>query len=115
MDRVLAAIADKQSIENLALYATMLKPHLVLAKTTSAPVASRNKTTTRRLRMWLSGEIEERFKEAGALQKRTTKSKSNKRARDMLRDFDAHMSAGKLSNALKSVNDCEKGGVLSLN
>ena len=62
MDRVLAAIAEKQSIENLALYAAMLMPHLVLAKTTSGPDASRNKTTTSRLRMWLNGEIEERFK-----------------------------------------------------
>ena len=32
----------------------------------------------------------------------------------MFRDFDAHMSAGKISNALRSVNECEKGGVLPL-
>ena len=32
----------------------------------------------------------------------------------MFRDFDAHMSAGKISNALRSVNESEKGGVLSL-
>ena len=114
MDRILAAIAEKQSNENIALYAAMLMPHLVLARTTSEPDASRNKTTTRRLKMWLNGEIEQLFKEAEAVQKRTTKSKSNNRTRDMFRDFDAHMSAGKISNALRSVNDCEKGGVLSL-
>ena len=73
MDRVLAAIAEKQSNENTALYAAMLMPHLVLARTTSEPDASRNKTTTRRLRMWLNGEIEELFKKAEALQKRTAK------------------------------------------
>ena len=38
-------------------------PHLVLASTTSEPDASRNKTTSRRLRMWLNGKIEEVFKE----------------------------------------------------
>ena len=92
----------------------MLMPHLVLAKTTSEPDASRNKTTTRRLRMWLIVEIEELFKEAEALQKRTTKSKSNNRTRDMLRDFDAHMCTGKISNALLSVNDCQKGEILPL-
>ena len=32
----------------------------------------------------------------------------------MFQDFDAHMSSGKISNALRSVNDCEKGGVISL-
>ena len=114
MDRLLSAISEKQSNENIALYAAMLMPHLVLSRTTSEPDASRNKTTTRRLRMWLNGEIEELFKEAEALQKRTTKSKSNNRAKDMFRDFDTHMSAGKISNALRSVNECEKGGVLSL-
>ena len=107
MDRVLAAIAEKQSNENIALNAAMLMPHLVLARTTSEKDASRNKTTTRRLNRC-------GFKEAEALQKRTTKSKSNDRTRDMFRDFDAHMFTGKISNALRSVNDCEKGGVLSL-
>ena len=84
MDRVLAAIAEKQSNENIALNAAMLMPHLVLARTTSEQDASRNKTATRRLNRC-------GFKEAEALQKRTTKSKSNDRTRDMFRDFDAHI------------------------
>ena len=92
----------------------MLMPHLVLARTASEPDASRNKTTTGGLKMWLNGEIEHLFKEAEALQKRTTRSKSNNRTRDMFRDFDAQMSGGKISNALRGVNVCEKGGVLSL-
>ena len=114
MDRVLSAISEKQSNENIVLYAAMLMPYLVLSMTTSEPDATRNKTTTGRLRMWLNGEIEDLFKEAEALQKRTTKPKSNNRAKDMSRDFDAHLSAGKISNALRSVNECKNGGVLSL-
>ena len=72
MLRVISAISEKQSNENIALYAAMIMPHLVLSRTTSEPDATRNKTTTRRLRMWLNGEIGEFFKEAEALQKRTT-------------------------------------------
>ena len=114
MDRILAAFAVKQSNENIALYAAMLMPHLVLARTTSELDASRNETTTRRLKMWLNVEIEQLFKEAEASQKRTTKSKSNKRTRDMFRDFDAHKSSGKISNALRSVNDCDRRSTISI-
>ena len=95
MDRVLAAMAEKQSNENIALYAAFLMPLLVLATTTFEPDTSRNKMTTRQLRMWLNVESEKLFKEAEALHKRTIKSKSNTRTRDTFRCFDAHMSAGK--------------------
>ena len=111
MDRVLAVIAQEQSNENTALYAAMLIPHLVIARTTSEPDASRNKTTTRRLKMWLNGENEQLFKEAEALQKQKTKSKTNKRYVPRLRC--THL-RWKISNDLRSVNDCEKSGVLSL-
>ena len=102
MDSVLSAISEKQSNENIALYAAMLMLHLVLSTTTSEPDATRNKTTTRRLRLWLNGEIEELFKEPEALPKRKMESKSNNRAKDMFPDFDAHMS-GEISNALTNV------------
>ena len=108
MDRVIAVIAEKERNENIALYAAMLTFHLVLARTTSEPDASRTKTTTRRLRMWLNGEIGELFKEAEALQKRTAKSKSINGTRDMFRDFDVHTCVGKILNALRSFNDYEK-------
>ena len=113
MNCLMTPLAENSSKANIALYAAMLFPHLILARTSSEPDTSRNQVTTRRLRMWLTGEIEELFHEAEALQKRSTKPKSS-RKKDELREFDAHMSAGKISNALRCINDCEKGGVLSL-
>ena len=61
--------------------------------------------------MWLTGEIEEPFYEAEPLQNKLTKLKSSKR-KVALGELDAHMSAAKISNALRCINDCEKGGVL---
>ena len=86
--------------------------HLILARTSSEPDRSRNQITTR-LRMCLTGEIEELFHKTEAIRKRSTKPKSSRR-KDELRESDAHMSAGKISNALRCINDCEKGGILSL-
>ena len=110
MNCLLTPFAENSSKANIALYAAMLFPHLILARTSSEPKTSRNQLTTRRL---MTGEIEELFHEAEAIQKRSTKPKSSRR-KDELREFDAHMSAGKISNALRCINDCEKGGVLSL-
>ena len=109
MNCVLAAMAQKQNDENIASFAAMLMTHLVLTRPTAEPDASRNKTTTRRLRMLLNGETEDFFKEAEALILISLFGFANNKTRDMLRD----LSAEKISNALRSVNDCEKGGVLS--
>ena len=49
--------------------------------------------------MWLTGEIEELFHEADVERRMNSENL---------------MSAGKISNALICINDCEKGGVLSL-
>ena len=57
MDSVLAAIAEKQRKENIALYAAMLMPQLRLARIASEPDQSRNKTT-KRLKVSLNGEID---------------------------------------------------------
>ena len=113
MNCLMTLFAENSSKANIALYAAMLLPHLILARTSSEPDTSQNQVTTRRLRMWLTGETEVLFLEAEVLQKRSTKPKSS-RKKDELSEFDAHMSAGKISNALRCINDCEKGGVLSL-
>ena len=63
--------------------------------------------------MWLNGEIEPLFHEAEALQKRMPKSKS-KHQNDEFKNFDVNMTSGKISNALRCINDADKGGVLSL-
>ena len=63
--------------------------------------------------MWLNGEIEPLFHEAEALQKRMPKSKS-KHQKDEFKNFDVNMTSGKISNALRCINDGDKGGVLFL-
>ena len=113
LDCLLRPIAENTENAHVAFYAAMLLPHLILARTNSEPEVSRNKVMARRLTMWLNGEIEPLFNEAEALQKRLRKSTS-KRKKDEFKEFDAHMTAGKISNAMRSINDSEKGGVLSL-
>ena len=61
--------AGNSSKANIALYAAMLFLHLILARISSEPDTSRNQITTRRLKMWQTGEIEELFHEAEAFEK----------------------------------------------
>ena len=110
MERVLAAIAEKQSNEDIALYAAMLMPHLVLARTTSEQDASRNKRTTRRLRMGLNGEIEI-FKEAEALQKRNQNPTIEQ---EICSETSMHTCPLGKSQMPYGVLTTENGGVLSL-
>ena len=52
----------------------MLFPHLILARTSSESDTAGNQLFTRRLRMWLTCEIEELFHEAEPLQKSQNKT-----------------------------------------
>ena len=113
LDCLLKPIAENSQHSPLSFYVALLLPHLVLARTTSDPDTSRNKVIARRLSMWLNGEIEPLFHEAEALQKRMPKSKS-KHQKDEFKNFDVNMTSGKISNALRCINDADKGGVLSL-
>ena len=86
-------------------------PLLVLARTTSEQDASRNKRTTRRLRMWLNGEIEEIFKEAEALQKRNQNPITEQ---EICFETSMHTCPLGKSQMPYGVLTTEKGGVLSL-
>ena len=86
-------------------------PHLILARTKTDTDTSNNKTITRKLNSWLQGDIKSQFSEAKALQTRLPKGRA--KTRDAFREFDSHMSSGKISNALRCLDDQQKGNVLS--
>ena len=62
---------------------------------------------------WISCEFEALFNETKALQLRITKVRKTQNP-DEMKSFDIHMSCGKFSNALRCLNESQKGNVLSL-
>ena len=64
------------------------------------------------IKVWLQGDIKSLFSEAKALQNRLPKGRA--KTRDEFREFDSHMSSGKMSKALRCLDDHRKGNVLSV-
>ena len=89
-------------------------PHLLLARTKDASDGSIGKTLNRRMDQGLNGQIENLFNEAKALQLRQKKT-TTKHKHDTFKDFDQQMTTGKFSNALRCLDETQKGQVLALN
>ena len=113
MNILFEQVAEKKSNEETALYASMLMPHLVLARTRTDREQSIGKTLERRLHAWLRCDFEALFTEAKALQQRAPTRTKKDEVNDF-KQFDFQMTAGKISNALRSLDDSQKGTVLSL-
>ena len=113
MNVLFEQVAEKKSNEETALYASMLMPHLVLARTRTDREQSIGKTLERRLHAWLRCDFEALFTEAKALQQRAPTRSKRDEANDF-KQFDFQMTAGKISNALRSLDESQKGTVLSL-
>ena len=113
MNILFEQVAERKSNEETALYASMLMPHLVLARTRTDREQSIGKTLERRLHAWLRCDFEALFNEAKALQQRAPTRTKRDEAHDF-KQFDFQMTAGKISNALRSLDDSQKGTVLSL-
>ena len=95
------------------MYCATVMPHLILAKTRTEDDASNNKTIARRLDQWINWGIDSLFLEAKAIQERMSRTKA-KRSVDEYKECDKYMSTGKLSNAIRSLTEEAKAGVLSL-
>ena len=106
-------VAEKTRSSNMALYYVMVMPHLVLARTKENRETSIGKTIQRGLEAWLSCEFEALFNEANALQLRIPKVRKTQNP-DAIKSFDIQMSSGKISNALRCLDESQKGNVLSL-
>ena len=105
----LSALLDRSQD---ALLVAMVMPHLVLPRTKSENDGSQNQTLTRRLEMWLNGQFDDLFHEAKALQLRLKRYQTKQR--DVFKEFDHHVTTGKISNALRCLEEDQKGLVLSL-
>ena len=106
-------VAEKSRNPNVALYFAMVMPHLVLARRKEKRETFIGKTIHRRMEAWLSCEFEALFNEAKALQLRIPKVRKTQN-RDEMKSFDTQMSSGKISNALRCLDESQKGNVLSL-
>ena len=107
MNILFEQVAEKKSNEETALYASMLMPHLVLARTRTDREQSIGKTLERRLHAWLRCDFEALFTEAKALQQRAPTRTKKDEVNDF-KQFDFQMTAGKISNALRSLDDSQK-------
>ena len=56
---ILSSTIDHNEKNKTAIYAAMVMPHLILARTKSSNDGSINKTVSRRLDQWIKGEYEE--------------------------------------------------------
>ena len=95
-----------------ALKLAMILPHLTLARTKAPKDNSVNDTLGRRLDMFIRCEYDELFDEASALQQRLNKTSRTKPFNEF-KEFDNHMSKGKISNAIRCLTEELKGGPLS--
>ena len=73
------------------------------------------KVVTRRVDLWQDNKLYELLKEARAIQKKLSRpSLNNRRQENKARNFADRMRQGKVSSALRVLNEEQPGGVLSL-
>ena len=102
---------DQQKKAEIALIATMVMPHLILARSKDGNDGSITKTIGRRLDQWLNGNFMDLFLEAKALQERLPKK--SKKDHDEYKEFDKYMTTGRISSAIRCLSEDVKGGNLS--
>ena len=111
MNTVLSGTLDRPEKAEIALIATMVMPHLILARSKDGNDGSITKTIGRRLDQWLNGNFMDLFLEAKALQERLPKK--SKKDHDEYKEFDKYMTTGRISSAIRCLSDEVKGGNLS--
>ena len=99
-------VAEKSQNSNVALNYAMVMPRLVLTRTKENRETPTGKTIQRRMKAWLSCKFE-------ALQLRIPKVRKTQNF-DAMKSFDIQMSTGKISNALRCLDESQKSNVLSL-
>ena len=114
MNTVLSGSLGDNDKAEAALAAAMTLPHLILPRTKDGNDGSISKTISRRLDLWINCDFDKLFNEAKALQTRLSNSKRKHNVCEF-KEFDKHMTAGKISNAIRCLTDESKGGVLSIN
>ena len=111
---IFTALVDRGQHSTSAMKTAMVMPHPLLARTKDANDGSIGQTLSRRLDQWLNGQFESLVNEAKALQLRQKKTMT-KHKHDTFKEFDQQMTSGKISNALRYLDETEKGQVLALN
>ena len=89
MNTELSGTLDRPEKAEIALIATMVMPHIILARSKDGNDGSITKTIGRRLDQWLNGNFMDLFLEAKALQERLPK-KSKERSRRIQRVRQIH-------------------------
>lgn len=117
MATLINAYTQDTPLAPYALHIVFLLPKLVLQKTHSKARTSDNvKAVTRRVNLWLNNNLNELLDEARTIQKRLPRpSQKNGRHEDNARSFADRMRQGKVSSALRALNEGEAGGVLPIN
>ena len=111
LNEILSATLNDFNAE-MARNCAMMMPHL-LERARTEDDASNNKTIARRLDQWIKWDIDSLLLEAKSIQEFMSSTKA-KRSFDDYKEFDEHMSTGKISNAIRSLTEEAKGGILSL-
>ena len=92
--------------------AALVLPHLILARTTDLRDGSVNKLLQKRLQLWINGDFDKLFEESHALQKRIRTKR--KLPFDETKEFNRQMNSGKVTNAIRTLQNEQNGGVLDL-
>ena len=90
----------------------MVLTHLILARTTDRRDGSVNKLQQKRLQLWINGDFDKLFEESQALEKRIRTER--KLPFDELKEFKRQMNAGKVANAIRTLQNEQSGGVLDV-
>ena len=94
-----------------AMICTKLMPHLLFERSKKENDASKTKTLSRRLDLWIRCKFNCLFVAAKARQE-CLKKLNKKREVYEFNAFDKQMESGKISNALRCLSEDAKGGVL---
>ena len=112
----LKQLNNNTKLNGVAVLAFMVLPSLLLQKPSAKSKAKDHSAAlARRLSTWQRGEIDELWKEVKLIQQRFKKSKVKKSQDDVARIFSKLVMEGKVSAAMKFLDNEHSAGVLELN
>ena len=114
--RLLNAWSFKSTLRPIALKLLMMMPALLLQKTTQKSKAKDHaEALKRRIQLWNEGKLDELFFEATSIQRRLKDTTRSTTIESIAKRFTAHMLNGRVSAAIKLLNEQPENGILPAN
>ena len=112
LETTLKPLAENSNHHEMSMKASVVLPHLTLARTTERRDGSVKKLLQKRPKLWINGDFDKLFEESHALQKRIRPKR--KLPFDETKEFSRRMNSGKVANAIRTLENGQNGGVLDL-